>query len=245
VSAEDPKLERIRKLLTKAEGAATVEEADAYNMKASELMARHGVDAAMLAATGAKPDKLAERRISMTDPYSKEKSQLACWVGRALGCRGVQHLGYGSGRTVTSVTLFGFESDLQRAEILFTSLLLQATRQVTAQRPPAWTSESTAAFRRTWLVGFASEVYRRLTSTERAAAEQHPPTASAGPSVALVLANRQSAVTTAFEERFPKLRPGRRRQLSGSGYRAGADAGRRADLGGTRLGGHRRELGRS
>ncbi|MDT7705391.1 MAG: hypothetical protein QOG20_998 [Pseudonocardiales bacterium] len=48
----------IRKLLAKAERAATETEteAQAYNAKAAEPMARHGVDAALLAASGEQPD---------------------------------------------------------------------------------------------------------------------------------------------------------------------------------------------
>jgi hypothetical protein len=64
----DQKLEVIRKLLAKAEKAATAEEASAYNAKAAQMMARHGVDDAMLAATGVKQDALGERRIALADP---------------------------------------------------------------------------------------------------------------------------------------------------------------------------------
>lgn len=154
---------------------------------------------------------------------------MASWVGSALGW----------------IMLFGFESDLQRAEVMFTSLLLQATRQVVTQRPPEWSGESTAAFRRTWLVGFAGEVHRRLAAAERAAADEHESAGpSQGPSVALVLADRRTAVNTAFEKQFAGLRKAPPRRLSGSGFASGAEAGRRADLGGRRVGGGRRQLDR-
>ena len=241
----DQKLEVIRKLLAKAEKAATPEEASAYNAKAAQMMARHGVDEAMLAATGVKQDALGERRIAVDDPYSQEKAQLAGLIGRALGCRAVRHPGYGRGQII-AITIFGYESDLQRTEVLFTSLLLQATRQVVHQRPPAWTGESTAAFRRTWLTGFGTEIYRRLTLAERAATEQHDAASvTRGPSAALVLADRRTVVKKAFEERFANLQKGRNRRLSGSGYGAGIAAGRRADVGGPRLGGARGQLGAS
>ena len=172
MSGGDQKLEVIRKLLAKAEKAATAEEASAYNAKAAQMMARHGVDEAMLAATGVKQDALGERRIALTDPYSQEKAQLAGLIGRALGCRAVRHPGYGRGQII-AVTIFGYESDLQRTEVLFTSLLLQATRQVVHQRPSSWTGESTAAFRRTWLTGFAIRdlpaAHRRGASGDRPA----------------------------------------------------------------------------
>ena len=75
----------------------------------------------------------------------RRKAQLAGLIGRALGCRAVRHPGYGRGQII-AVTIFGYESDLQRTEVLFTSLLLQATRDVVHQRPPAWTGESTRRF---------------------------------------------------------------------------------------------------
>lgn len=55
MTASEAKLEIIRKLLAKAERAATPAEADAYNEKAAELMARHGVDAAVLPRPASPP----------------------------------------------------------------------------------------------------------------------------------------------------------------------------------------------
>ncbi len=230
MSTDDQKLDVIRKLLAKAEKAATPEEATAYNAKAAEMMARHGVDAALLAATGARPDRMIEQLIDMTDPYSTEKAQLASWVGQALGCRALRYMG-GRGR-VRAVGLFGYESDIRRTEVLFTSLLLQATQQVVHQRPASWSGESVSAFRRTWLTGFATEIHRRLSVAEHAAAEKHDAApVQEGPSAALVLADRRSAVEKAFLDRHPDLQPGRRRKLTGSGYASGQAAGRRAQLG--------------
>ena len=142
------------------------------------------------------------------------------------------------------MTLVGFESDIKRVELSFTSLLLQATRSVAAQRPPTWSGESTAAFRRSWLIGFSAEVHRRLTDAgQRAAADHDAAKTVEQPSAELVLADRRSLVDRAVSDRFPTLRRPRPRHLTGSGYRAGVDAGRSADLGQTRVGGPRRELG--
>ena len=134
----DQKLEVIRKLLAKAERAATAAEADAYNTKAAEMMARHGVDAAMVeSASGEVHDRIGSRRIGMTDPYSREKALLANGVASAMGCRTVLHPGVARGQ-IEALTVMGFESDLRRVEVVFTSLLLQATKAVVRQRPPSW-----------------------------------------------------------------------------------------------------------
>ncbi|MCY7287141.1 MAG: DUF2786 domain-containing protein [Cryobacterium sp.] len=246
MDAAEQKLEVIRKLLAKAERAATTDEADAYNVKAAELMARHGVDTAMLASSssGDVRDAIDSKRLRMTDPYSAEKAQLANGVARALGCRLVQHPGFRRGQ-IDAVTVMGFGSDLRRVELVYTSLLLQATRSVVRQRPPGWSGESTAAFRRTYLVGFTNEVYRRLVDAERGAVRQHDAKSGpTGPSAALVVADRQSVVDRAYGEEYGHLKAGRRRQLSGSGYGAGQEAGRRADVGQGRVANTRRALER-
>jgi hypothetical protein len=239
------KLEVIRKLLAKAERAATPDEADAYNTKAAEMMARHGVDEAMLQAAGGEVrDRIGSCRITMTDPYSREKALLATGVADAMGCRTVLHPGM-TGRQAAALTVMGFESDLQRVEVVFTSLLLQATIEVVRQRPPTWSRESTTAFRRTWMVGFSSAVYQKLLDANRGALREHEQAAHDGqPSAALVLADRRTVVDRAFDDEWGHLRKSRPRRLSGTGYGAGAEAGRRADVGQTRLGRTDRALGR-
>lgn len=240
---ENDKLERIRKLLAKAEKAGTPEEAEIYNEKAAELMARHSIDSAMLAAGEPNRDAIGVRRLNMTDPYSKEKATLAGGVATAMNCRIVSHPGSGRGQ-IDSVTLIGFESDLNRVELSYTSLLLQATRSVVRQRPPAWSGESTAAFRRTWLIGFAAEVHRRFSdAAERAASDHDQSKADGRPTAEIVLADRKSLVDRAVSERFPTLKKPPPRRLAGSGYREGIAAGRRADLGQTRVRGSRPVLG--
>lgn len=234
MDAVDQKLEVIRKLLAKAERAATPQEADAYNIKAAQMMARHGLDAAMVAAAGgSQHDAIGSRMIRMTDPYSTEKAELAGGIAYTMNCKTVRLLGPKGNRT-HAVTIMGFESDLARVELAFTSLLLQATTGVTQQRPPLWTGESTAAFRRSWLVGFTAAIVRRLQDANRHAVAQHD-AAAGGPSAALVLVDRRTQVSHAFADAFPGASKGGQRRLTGTGFRAGVEAGRRADVGHTRI----------
>lgn len=224
------KLEIVRKLLAKAERAATAAESETYTAKAVELMARHGIDEALLADAEPGRDHPGGTTIEMADPYSAGKARLLAWTASALRCRSVLHTR--SGGRVAAVTVFGFAADRERVEVLFTSLLLQATTQVARQRP-AWSDESVAAYRRSWLHGFSAEVYRRLVAAEQRAAEADPDGPAPGrPSVALVLAGREERVDQAFAEAFPQIPRARPASLTGSGLRAGVAAGRRADLGG-------------
>lgn len=223
------KLDTVRKLLAKAEGAATPAEAEAYTEKAVQLMARHGIDEALLGAADPGRDEIGAVRLGMDDPYSAGKARLLGWVASPFGCRCVLHGAWG-GR-VAAVTVFGHASDRARVELLYTSLLLQATSQLVRLRPPD-PGESVAAYRRSWLHGFAVEVHRRLTAAQEAArAEARGQVGGSGPSVELVLADRHERVERAYAEAFPRLGRARRSTLSGSGLGAGVRAGSRADLG--------------
>jgi hypothetical protein len=239
------KLDVVRKLLAKAEGAATEAEAEAYNAMARKLITEHGIDVAVLAADGNGPaDAIGGTRIAITDPYSPEKARLLAWIATALGCRAVLH--ERNRRNVAAITIFGHESDRARIELLYTSLLLQASTWLSTVRPaftPAGLSElrqygrteSVAAYRRSWLHGYATEVHRRLVAAQEAAVAHRDATTSqagtGGPSTALVLADRSALVDRAYAEAFPTLGKSRRRTLSGSGMSDGIRAGSRADLG--------------
>ena len=92
-------LGRIRKLLARAERAGTPEEAQAYTDKAVELMARHGIDMALLAAAEPGCDEIGATRVEVADPYSAGKARLLGWTASALRCRAVLHqAGGGPGR---------------------------------------------------------------------------------------------------------------------------------------------------
>ena len=115
--------------------------------------------------------------------------------------------------------------------------------QLVGAAATAWAGESVAAYRRSWLHGFAVQVHRRLVEAERRAEERRRAGLADDPDVPgaeLVLADRRSRVEQAYAEAFPALGRGRRSVLSGSGFAAGAAAGDRADLGAGALGGRPR-----
>ncbi|MGQ0576735.1 MAG: DUF2786 domain-containing protein [Pseudonocardia sp.] len=230
-------LERVRKLLAQAEDAGvTAAEAEAFNAKAAELIARHGIDAAHLAATGRTRDDIGHRVIVVEQPYARDKAQLLTSVSDALRCQTVHTIG-----DHYTVRVYGFGSDLERVELLYTSLLVQAVRDLVHVRPDTW-GESTAAYRRSWLAGFTTAVYTRLLRAEQRATTEQPATSN-GTSTALVLRDRTDQVAAHVATAHPKLRSMRRRALSGSGRTDGYHSGARADLGARRVG-HTRALPR-
>lgn len=224
-------LERVRKLLAKAEDpACPPAEAVALNDKAAELIAKYGVDRALLAATSPQADPVGDRVVRLDAPYALDKAGLLAAVAHALRCRSVRRKQWEHGAYAYSMHLFGCASDLERAELLYTSLLVQASYGLAAAPVPPW--EPVATFRRSWLAGFTQAVDQRLREAERRASEQAP---TDGPSVALVLADRSDRVARRLAEVYPRLGRTAPRRLMGSGGRDGYAAGQRADLGGTRV----------
>lgn len=133
--------------------------------------------------------------------------------------------------------LFGHASDLDRVELLFTSLLLQATHGVVRAPSRSLSASGVAADRRAWLAGFTTAVHERLTTAETEAVQ------AAGSSTDLVLVSRTALVEQAGDDYYGKTQT-RKRTLRGSGYSSGHAAGIRADLGTGHVGGNtqRREI---
>ncbi len=212
----------VRKLLAKAEDpGCTPEEAAALNDKAAALIAKYGMDAAMLAAAVPERDPVGDRVIGLYAPYALDKSGLLATVASALRCRTVRRKVWVGSGYAYNMHLFGFASDLERTELLYTSLLVQASYGLAAARVPEW--ESPAAFRRSWLVGFTRAVGARLTMADWMASSEAQ-TAPGGPSVALVPAIVAASYRRA-DEAYPRLRASPPRRLQGSGLKGGYAAG--------------------
>jgi uncharacterized protein DUF2786 len=239
----DAILDKVRKLLAKAEDpACTPAEAEAFTEKAAALIAKYGVDAALLAESDPTRDPVGDRVLDIPAPYATEKCTLLSEVAGELRCRAVRRLRRGFDGKEFSMHLFGHAADLERVEVLFTSLLVQASFALAAQRIPG--HEHVAAYRRSWLIGFARAVGQRLRVAEQRAAAQADPAGMGGRSVALVLANRTAEVDRKLAEAYPTLTFAPPRRLAGGGMRAGYTAGQQADLGGVRLHqAHRRRVG--
>jgi uncharacterized protein DUF2786 len=234
-------LRRVQLLLAKAsDSAATPEESETYMAKATELMARYGIEQAMLDADKPKGEReqVTNKRVVIPGPYAMDKRSLLHRIAKVFNVKDIRLQGLKPMPGALVVQLFGFPSELAQVELMFASLTLQAIRDVMRERVPSW--DNTAAFRRTFLVGFADVVGERLVKTygkvEREAT-------AATPGTALVLVDRRQQVEQAFTLAFPRTVQGQRR-LSGSGVNAGRAAGQRADIGGNKVGGGRVALGR-
>ena len=119
-------LAKIRALLSKAEATTFTEEAEAFTAKAQDLMTRYAIDEALLEDSAGEGEVIA-RRIHIDNPYAQAKVQLLSTVGAINRVRVVWDEHHGMASVV------GMAADLQLVEMLFTSLLVQAT--VLSPRP--------------------------------------------------------------------------------------------------------------
>jgi hypothetical protein len=215
---ESRTLTRIRALLAKAEATGFPEEAEALSAKAQELMARHSVDEALLAARAPAPQTPGACRIGVEPPYEQAKAVLLDAVATANHCRAVwnEDLGFS--------TVVGFETDLEAVELLHASLLVQATAAMTkaeaAQR--AGGRRRTKSFRQSFLAAYAHRIGIRLR-------------AAAGTQVTddllPVLASREVAVAGRLERMFPQTATTRLRGVrDAAGWTEGARAADRAQV---------------
>ncbi|WP_030225016.1 DUF2786 domain-containing protein [Streptomyces sp. NRRL WC-3626] len=209
---ESRMLGRIRALLAKAEATGFPDEAEALSAKAQELMARHSVDEALLAARAPSAATPGACRIGVEPPYEQAKAVLLDAVAGANHCRAVwnEPLGFS--------TVVGFAVDLEAVELLYTSLLVQATTAMTraeaAQR--AGGRKRTKTFRQSFLAAYAHRVGTRLA----AAAETR-----VSDDLLPVLASRAVAVTERTDRLFPETTTTRLRGVSdAAGWEEGARA---------------------
>ncbi|WP_234326966.1 DUF2786 domain-containing protein [Streptomyces sp. NRRL WC-3742] len=235
VTGEPRMLARIRALLAKAESTEFPEEAEALTAKAQQLMAQHSIDDALLAAagTGGGRDVPAAVRIGVDNPYEGPKTMLLDAVAAANRCRVVWAKEFGF------CTVIGFDGDLDGVELLYTSLLVQATHAL--NKAGSRKDSRSKAFRHSFLVAYAARIRERLT----AATERATRAAAAGrhlredgteeqllPDERLLpaLAARSEAVDEQVDRLFPKLVSQRVRVSDGGGWAAGRAAADRAAL---------------
>lgn len=197
-------LARVRALLAKAESSDFAEEAETFMAKAQELMTRYNLDRALVEEATAGPPRVAARRCWLEDPYLPAKGFLLAVVAEANRCRAVLDEAYGF------VTLVGHPDDLESSELLFTSLLAQATRRLAGLAPtaqPEWPGGRARtrrpSFRRSFLVGFTSRIGARLR--EAAAASTAAADGETGGRLLPVLARRADHTEEATRRLFPHL----------------------------------------
>ena len=214
-------LSKVRALLAKAESTTFSAEAEALTAKAHELMTRHTIDRALVEGK-AVAGNVSARRLMVEAPYARARFNLLSAIARSCGCRVVWWPALGL------ATVFGFDGDLEATEVLYTSLLLQATTAMKQSSGRRESSARTAAFRRAFLYAFAARIGQRLRRAADAAVAAA--TEAHGDSLLPVLASREEAVEAAVAAAAPRTSTARFSFSDHDGYRAGVAAADRATL---------------
>jgi hypothetical protein len=194
-------LGRAGALLAKAESTEFPGEAEALSARAQELLAARSIADAMLAA-GTESGRVAAegRRLFVDGPYEVAKTDLLDAVAAVNRCRAVWHKNLGLS------TVLGFPGDLDAVELLFASLLAQASAamvQEGARRDDGGPSRI-RSFRQAFLAAYAERIGERLADAAGAAQRQ---AVAASPDSGLLplLDARHRVVDEAVGKMFPDL----------------------------------------
>ncbi|MGN9782779.1 DUF2786 domain-containing protein [Nonomuraea sp. ZG12] len=231
---ENKTMRRVRLLIAKAEGTDNAEEAKTFMSAAMKLMAKHGIERTML-KDPTKREELTSVVIEVHAPYAPEKRTLLNQIARNSGVYGYTDVGIRKQRNSKSFfyVLGGYPSDIEEIQMLFTSLLLQSANELARAVEGVsfyLNGPTLAAWKRTFLMGYAAEVGRMIREARERAVADTPNSTS----TAVALVDKQAIVKRYVTEGISLRKP--KRKLSGNGYREGQIAGKRADLGGTAVG---------
>jgi hypothetical protein len=229
-------LEKIAKLLYKAERTTNEHERDAFMAKAEKLMLRHGIDEAMARAANGqevKPEEIVKKRYNATKKtYAGSEIHLRYLVALGLGLDGYQY-------AHQAFVVVGHESDVERYDTLVNSVYLQAMsamiRWWKANRDDFYWSSSFEQLqsRGEFIKAFGRAVKERLEAERTEIVEEVPGSS-------LVLRNREQELDEFMEGLGLKKSTGRSRNYSGG--RAGHEAGQKAILDNKGIGGTRGQI---
>ncbi|MFI5778715.1 DUF2786 domain-containing protein [Nocardia sp. NPDC051570] len=227
-------LDKVRKLLTKAENVAGTPEADVLNAKAFQLIAKYGIDeTAARERSGEGPAPIGIARFTISGQYQREQSFLLHILSRALHCKPLMLDGN------DSHVVYGTAGHIERLRVLFATLMPQMLAGASRVRPHYGARTGVKAYRMSWMRGFYAEVGSRMTDAEGTAA------AESEPGTALVLMDDAKRAEAAMQaDHGGQIRDVKSRSRhDSSAAAAGAAAGQRVNLGQTGVGG-RRAIGR-
>lgn len=227
-------LDKVRKLLAKAEATHNEHEAEVFAAKAAALIAAHRIDASRLAH--ADGDVVALREVAVgRGAYVRARLALLGSVATAHDCEVV----WRTGPTGATGIVAGFASDLDATLVLFESLHLQATARMASVRRA--TPAATQRWRRAFLFGYADRVGDLLVETRRRVEADADASSGAGSLPDLVgrTARVRAFAATAFGRVTAAAAPS---PATAGGYHQGHVAASAADIGRARLAG-RAQLG--
>jgi hypothetical protein len=161
-SNRDKYVEKVKKLLAKAESAGTEAEAEAFFAKVTELMAEWEIDDAELRDRGqaSTSDGVDEMIVKVGSYTPKADASAMNSIIRAMGLRG-GFSPYASGRPAY-MRILGRESNLERFTMMWTSINLQMVMQMKKQEPKGVSRGDLRTWRQSFKMGYCATVGQRI-----------------------------------------------------------------------------------
>lgn len=225
--------QRVVNLLKQADDRAGTPEGDVFRAKAMELIAKYNFDAATLRD---KSQGKAEIITEMVTPTGHHiKSQILLWAAIAQS-HSVLVIQLHRSNTLK---MYGTEEAIQQVRWLFGILWPSALTQTLATKPdwPNYTKGDVTVHRRSFLLGFIYSVRDRLKEANKKAEEESH---GAG----LILMDDFRRAQAKLAEDHPDAKTGKTsRRVDHGAMDRGIAAGKRTDIGQTRVGNSRRAIG--
>lgn len=216
--------DKVAKLLRQAEDVTGTPEESVFQAKAFEILAKYGIDQAMIDASRAGidasslPADAIKWSAQITGTYASAQAMLINSIARALHCRCVYST---SGGHVVHV--FGMPNHIDRVRMLWDILQPQMVR-MSSQVRPEWGTH-VRRYRRAWIAGFASTIGSRVREQETKAVEE----ASSSGALVLYRGDVQRA-EVALRDVYPRTTRSSRSSFDTSGYRHGQRDGQSASM---------------
>ena len=230
----DSLVQRVRKLLDKAERTDNVHESEAFARKAAELVAQHRIDPEHLSAS-AESERDDLRIVEMNlgrGAYVRGRLSLLVAIANAHDVKVV----FRATPEGTIALAAGHSTDLDVVEVMYHSLHQQASAQMAAIRKG--TGAATQRFRRSFLFGFADRLGQIVAESRRRIEDSVQANEAAG--TAIALRERAERVDDFVLSEWGHVRSATRPSpVQPTGYTSGVVAAERADVGRARIGGRR------
>lgn len=242
-------IDKIQKLLAKAERAGSEQEAESFFTKAQELMTKHMIDEVMLAAASGKhEDKIVQVRVDYGSTYWQAWRNGVIKLGTALGFHNLLSV---SGKNGFGYWV-GWKSEVEMGEILLASLQIQVERAArrfmdTYQSPPGSTTaqarEDRYKAKRSFIEGYISVCATRIQEQRMATLKyESKERGQSDGSLLPVLMDRDAQLKAFFQEIAGKPQKIKSAATNIQGHAGGRAAGKSADIGQPRVGGNKRAL---
>ena len=199
-------------LLLKAESTEFEAEREELETKAFALMSEHSITVALEKEV---TDKQVMRKMLFKNPYSNQKWILYCVLADHFNSKAIRGCG-------GIVYFFGYESDFQSTEFLYSILINQVMINLSGVKIPGGVNAK--SYKVSWWAGFNSRIAARLKESKKTA------TANAVPGAAVALYDRSRASETEMRKKFPHVKSLRTTANSLDGWYSGQDAGERANF---------------